>query len=159
MADSGAPLIREAREGDLPRLLVLLDQLAQQGQRQEETFAPVTEQHRKTLRELTADRNVALLVLEHQGEVQGACVLYILANLSHGSRPFGLVENVVVDEAARGRGHGGLLMAEAVRRATERGCYKVVLLSNLRRTDAHRFYARIGFSNSHKGFSLYREAH
>jgi hypothetical protein len=35
-------------------------------------------------------------------------------------------------------------------------CYKVVPFSNLRRPDAHRFYERIGFANTYKGFTRYR---
>jgi len=147
--------MREAREADLPRLLVLLEQLASGGQQPADAAREVTEQHRSVIGELIADQRYRLLVLEHNGVVQGSCVLYSLPNLSHGAQRWGVVENVIVEATARGRRYGELLMAEAVRLAEASGCYKVSLMSNVRRPDAHRFYERIGFTPTHKGFTNY----
>jgi N-acetylglutamate synthase-like GNAT family acetyltransferase len=153
--DSRAATVREAREGDLPRLLALLYQLSQQGERPETAVEPATVQHETALHELMADPRFQLLVVEDTGQVQGSCVLYVLPNLSYGATPFGVIENVIVDEQVRRRGYGELLIAAAVRRAKEAGCYKIALQSNARRAEAHRFYERIGFVNSHKGFTNY----
>ena len=65
-----------------------------------------------------------------------------------------MVEHVVVDEAMRSRGYGEMLMAEAIRRAREVGSHRMSLGSNLRRVDSHRFYERLGFKASQKGFVL-----
>lgn len=43
----------------------------------------------------------------------------------------------------------------AVEAARAKGCALVQLTSNKKRTDAHRFYERIGFSKSHDGFKRY----
>ena len=51
-------------------------------------------------------------------------------------------------------GSGAMLVADAVDRARSRGCYRVQLTSNLARSDAHRFYERLGFVPSHVGFKL-----
>ena len=40
-------------------------------------------------------------------------------------------------------------------RARAAGCYRIQLTSNKVRSDAHRFYLRHGFVNSHEGFKLY----
>jgi GNAT superfamily N-acetyltransferase len=66
-----------------------------------------------------------------------------------------VVENVVVDERCRGLGYGQLLMEHAEQFAGAAGCYKVMLASNLRRGDAHRFYERLGYRASHHGFTKY----
>jgi GNAT superfamily N-acetyltransferase len=45
-------------------------------------------------------------------------------------------------------------MQWAIERCREAGCEVVQLTSNKIRTDAHRFYARLGFKPSHEGFKL-----
>lgn len=62
-----------------------------------------------------------------------------------------LVEAVRVGSGMRGQGIGERLMQVAMDRARERGCGIIQLTSDLRRTDAHRFYARLGFEASHVG--------
>ncbi len=72
-------------------------------------------------------------------------------------QPFGLLENLVVSEASRGRGIGTHLIAEAQRIASALDCSKLLLLSGVQRTDAHRFFASEGFSGDTKrGFVKYR---
>jgi len=68
--------------------------------------------------------------------------------------PFRTRADVVVDEHQRSRGYGELLMAEAIRIAKEAGSQRMSLGSNLRRMDSHRFYERLGFQASQKGFVL-----
>ena len=72
-------------------------------------------------------------------------MLVIVPNLGHDGAPYALIENVVVDEAARGAGHGERLLRYMIDEARAAGCYKVVLTSRKSRQDAHRFYERIGF--------------
>ena len=156
---SSTARIRDARTEDIPRLLELYLQLSESSQHPEQEIQPLTDAHRATLEQITADPNTRVVVLEEDERVIGTLALYVLPNLSHGGRPFAIVENVVVDVALRGGGYGKLLMAEAVRLAREAGCYKVALTSNSKRAPAHAFYEGIGFANTHKGFTLYLEAH
>jgi GNAT superfamily N-acetyltransferase len=67
------------------------------------------------------------------------------------------IENMVVDEARRGRGAGRALLDACFDFARERDCYKVQLQSDEARGGAHRFYARAGFSPSSVGFRRYFE--
>jgi GNAT superfamily N-acetyltransferase len=46
------------------------------------------------------------------------------------------------------------MMAWAIEEASRRGCALVQLTSDKARTDAHRFYARLGFVASHEGMKL-----
>jgi ribosomal protein S18 acetylase RimI-like enzyme len=55
------------------------------------------------------------------------------------------IEDVVVDEAARGRGAGEALTREAVRLAGERGARTVDLTSRPSREAANRMYEKVGF--------------
>jgi GNAT superfamily N-acetyltransferase len=52
----------------------------------------------------------------------------------------------------RSRGIGGQLLAAAMEAARQAGCYRMQLTSNVRRSDAHRFYEQNGFEASHVGF-------
>ena len=55
------------------------------------------------------------------------------------------IEDVVVDEAARGQGVGAALTQEAVRLARAAGARTVDLTSRPSRQDANRLYERLGF--------------
>jgi ribosomal protein S18 acetylase RimI-like enzyme len=55
------------------------------------------------------------------------------------------IEDVVVDEEARGQGAGAALVRAALERAREAGARTVDLTSRPERTDAHRLYERLGF--------------
>lgn len=54
----------------------------------------------------------------------------------------------------RGRGIGAAMMRHAIEVARSAGAASVQLTSNAGRTDAHRFYERLGFQRSHAGFKL-----
>jgi ribosomal protein S18 acetylase RimI-like enzyme len=56
-----------------------------------------------------------------------------------------VIEDVVVDEAARGRGIGAALIREAIERARAAGADGISLTSNPQREAANRLYQSIGF--------------
>jgi GNAT superfamily N-acetyltransferase len=143
--------IRRARPSDLPELVALLQQLSLDEPR-EDARAPAS--YEAAFRDIEADLRQTLLVAEDDGSIIGTAVIIVLPNLSHVGRPYAVVEDVVVDSARRGQGLGETLMRRAIDMAREAGCYKLVLTSNRRRADAHRFYERLGFTASHIGFRM-----
>jgi len=46
------------------------------------------------------------------------------------------------------------MIEAAIEEARKHGCRLVQLTSDSRRTDAHRFYDRLGFTPTHTGFKL-----
>ena len=62
------------------------------------------------------------------------------------------IEGVRVASDLRGQGIGAQLMADAEVRARAAGCTQMQLTTNRARTDAHRFYDRLGFTPSHIGY-------
>jgi GNAT superfamily N-acetyltransferase len=62
-----------------------------------------------------------------------------------------LIEGVRVRSDRRSSGIGGRLIEWCIDRARQRGCRMVQLTSNKSRTDAIRFYERLGFVSSHEG--------
>jgi ribosomal protein S18 acetylase RimI-like enzyme len=62
------------------------------------------------------------------------------------------LEDVVVDDAARGQGIGAALTLEAIRLAREHGAVNMYLTSAPHRQAAHRLYERLGFTRPDTGY-------
>ncbi len=147
---AGMVIVRRARAADLDAVCELLAQLPIDGR-----AAIPADAAGRVFDAILRQRGRSLLVAESDGTVVGTADLVIVANLTHGCRSFGLVENVVVAPDARRHGIGRALMERVVSDAQAAGCYKVQLLSNTERTDAHDFYAAIGFELRAAGFRRY----
>ena len=145
--------IRRATEADLPRIVELLSQLSL-GDDRDTPAEPLPESYRAALRQIEADPRQQLLVVEAEGHVVATGTLGIIPNLSYRGRPWAFVEGLVVDSSARGKGYGEALLRYAIEEARRAGCYKISLTSNKRRTEAHRFYQKLGFVATHEGFRL-----
>jgi GNAT superfamily N-acetyltransferase len=145
--------IRHAKEADIPRLLELYRQLSLDPSA--DAPEPALEDCREVLRAVSDMPGRELLVAEEDGQVVGTAMLVITPSLAHGASPWAVVEHVVVEEKLRSRGIGRQLMERAVRKAGEAGCYKIMLCSNKKRRDAHRFYRSLGFTATHEGFHRY----
>ena len=55
---------------------------------------------------------------------------------------------MLVDETWRSRGIGASLVRAAERALAAQGCYMVEVTSHVRRTEAHRFYERLGYEKT-----------
>jgi ribosomal protein S18 acetylase RimI-like enzyme len=84
----------------------------------------------------------SLFVARVRGVVVGMLTLAIF-RVPTGMRAW--IEDVVVDEAARGAGAGGALVAAALAEAAEAGARTVDLTSRPERAAANRLYQRMGF--------------
>ena len=92
---------------------------------------------------LGSDANT-LLLARVEGRVVGMLTL-IMFPLPSGLR--GRIEDVVVDEAARGHGVGAALTGEALRLAEAAEVRTVDLTSRPSRQAANRLYERLGFQS------------
>lgn len=70
--------------------------------------------------------------------------LYIMRNDLH-DEPFGLLEDVYVDENYRGQGVGSELVKKVIEMAKEKNCYKIIATSRTSRPKVHELYKRLGF--------------
>lgn len=82
------------------------------------------------------------LIARVDGAIVGALTLVVFP-IPTGLRAW--IEDVVVDEAARGQGVGGALTREAVRLARSAGARTVDLTSRPSREAANRLYEQLGF--------------
>lgn len=108
----------------------------------------------KAFEDINADASQLLMVADRDGAVVGTLQLTIIPGLARKGALRGQVEAVRVRSDQRGSGLGGMLMDWAIAESRRRGCALVQLTSDASRTDAHRFYERLGFVASHQGFKL-----
>jgi ribosomal protein S18 acetylase RimI-like enzyme len=83
-----------------------------------------------------------LLARDADGAIVGMLTLAVF-RIPTGLRAW--IEDVVVDEAARGRGVGAALTDAAIKIANQRGARTVDLTSRPSREAANRLYQRLGF--------------
>ncbi len=94
------------------------------------------------LKAMVADPAVTLLLARDGSEILGtAAVVVYTTPIWVKAR----IEDVVVDQAARGRGVGEALVKECIEVARHRGAAVVELQSARSREAANRLYSRLGF--------------
>jgi ribosomal protein S18 acetylase RimI-like enzyme len=106
---------------------------------------------RADLEQIVASPATTILVARDSATIVGTLTL-ALVPIPTGLRAW--IEDVVVDESARGQGAGEALTREAIRLAAEAGARTVDLTSRPERTAANRLYERIGFRR--RDTSVYR---
>ena len=98
---------------------------------------------RELLADLVDGADTALFLARIDGVIVGSLTLAFY-RIPTGMKAW--IEDVVVDDAARGHGVGRLLSEAAVDEARRRGAKNVSLTSRPSRDVANRLYQRIGFS-------------
>jgi GNAT superfamily N-acetyltransferase len=74
----------------------------------------------------------------------------IVPNLTHGQRPYALIENVVTDAAYRRRGLASACLAFAGETAKRENCYKIMLMTGAKDEGTLHFYEQAGFDRHEK---------
>ncbi|WP_306184531.1 GNAT family N-acetyltransferase [Streptomyces sp. MK5] len=143
--------IREAVTGDVPAIVAMLadDPLGAQRESPDD-LAP----YLAALERLSADPNQHLVVAVREGSVVGTLQLTVIPGLSRRGATRSIIEAVRIHADERGSGLGTQLIEWAIAESRRQGCQLVQLTSDRTRTDAHRFYERLGFEASHIGFKL-----
>lgn len=101
---------------------------------------------------LSRNDRAATLVAECDAEVCGMLGVGTY-RVWHRDGLIGHLATVVVDERYRSQGVGALLLQAAEDWLRERGVHHVVLTSASRRTEAHRFYLKHGYSLTGQRFA------
>lgn len=87
------------------------------------------------------------------GQEVGRAWLYLVYNNLH-KEPYGLLEDVFVDEKFRSKGVGGELLKKIIALAKENGCYKLLATSRHSRKEVHGWYERLGFKEYGSAFRM-----
>ncbi|MER6713186.1 MULTISPECIES: GNAT family N-acetyltransferase [unclassified Streptomyces] len=143
--------IRAAVADDVPAIVGMLadDPLGAQRESPDDLAPYLT-----ALERLSADPNQHLVVAVRGGRVVGTLQLTVIPGLSRRGATRSIIEGVRIHADERGSGLGTQLIEWAIAESRDQGCQLVQLTSDKTRTDAHRFYERLGFTASHTGFKL-----
>jgi GNAT superfamily N-acetyltransferase len=154
MAPHSEIRFRSARREDLPAIVALLADDAL-GATRESATDPLPPEYTRAFDRIASDSGQELVVAEREGDVIGVLQLSIIASLTWRGTTRALIEGVRVRADARGSGVGEALVREAIARARAHGCGIIQLTTDRSRTDAHRFYERLGFHATHVGMKLH----
>lgn len=132
--------IRKATLADADALTDLLTQLGYPGT---QGFI------REKIVALNRHSDAELMVAVENDAVLGFISIHFIPQIARVGA-FARISYLCVDDRARDRGIGDLLMSRGERLAAERGCDRIEVHSHSRRTGAHEFYKRRGFEESPK---------
>ena len=137
-------MLRRIKASDLDGLLLLYRHL------HTDDIEPSKDELEKVWQYIIVSDYFICFVIEKDDLLVSSCSLAIVPNLTRGGKSIGLIENVVTHCNYRGKGLGKIIMSAALDFAKEQNCYKVMLLSNAQRREAHKFYETLGFSSEDK---------
>jgi GNAT superfamily N-acetyltransferase len=135
---------RRIKESDFNNLLLLYEHL------HEDDIAASRDILEKVWQDIINNDFFIYFVIELDGLIVSSCNLTIIPNLTRGGKSIGLIENVVTHREYRNKGLGKNIIETAINFAEKKNCYKVMLLSSSKRTEAHQFYETLGFSSEDK---------
>lgn len=145
-------VLRRAVEADVAAVVDLLgdDRLGAARESRVDDLEP----YLVAFRAIDADPAHLLLVADDDTRVVATMQLTFLPGLARRGALRAQIEAVRVHRDFRSRGLGAAMFEWAIAESRRRGCALVQLTTDKARTDAHRFYARLGFVNSHEGLKL-----
>jgi len=141
MGDRPDVRFRAAEGRDVPRLVALIGELFAI----ETAFTVDPARQERGLRALLAAPYARVLVAEGKGQIVGLCSVQLAVSTAEGALS-GLIEDVVVDRAWRGKGIGRALLDEAEAWARGQGAARVQLLADQRNAPALEFYKGRGWT-------------
>ena len=149
----GTVTLRRARTEDTAAIVALLADDAISAARGDTASDDDLPAYAAGLGSVLADASNDLLVAEHDGAIVGTFQLTRIPGMSRRGATRLLVEAVRVRSDLRSSGVGSALMRWIMDVATaDLGSPLVQLTSDAQRVEAHRFYERLGFAGSHRGF-------
>lgn len=142
----------EATPNDLPDVISILanDVL---GKHRENADALVKYQY--AFDAITSDPNAQIIIVKINDEIIGVAQLNFIANLTYQGATRAQIEGVRIREDYQGQGIGKQLFNHLITLSKNHGCHLVQLTSNKSRKDAHDFYKKLGFDDSHEGFKMF----
>lgn len=150
---AGTARLRRATIDDADAVIALLADDAISAARGDVASEEDRPAYRAGLVEILADASNDLLVVDLDDEIVGTLQLTSIPGMSRRGARRLLVEAVRVRSDLRSSGLGsGIMRWVSDTAAPGLGAAMVQLTSDASRVDAHRFYERLGYVGSHRGF-------
>jgi len=125
------------------------------GKERETLSEPLLPAYFKAFDAIAADeRNVLIVAEAPDSKVLGCLQMTVIPGLGYQGAERAIIEDVRVDKAYRGRKIGHQMLRWAIGEARRRQCRLIELFVHEKRASARRFYARLGFKDSHAGMRL-----
>ncbi|GGO28516.1 GNAT family N-acetyltransferase [Deinococcus humi] len=143
--------IKRAQLKDVEALVALLQDDVLGSQRESEMLNIYIQ----AFQAIDRDQNQLLVaVFNEQDDIVGTMQLTLIPGLARQGATRLQIEAVRVSASARGTGLGSALFQWAAQYGREHGATIAQLTTDKRRTDAHRFYERLGYVATHEGMKL-----
>ncbi len=146
---------RKAKRKDVSFIVEMLsdDKL---GKLREDFQTPVPEKYYRAFEKINSDESQELIVIENDhGEIVGTFQLTFIQYLTYQGGIRAQIEAVRIREDQTGKGIGHKAIQWAISQAKEKGAHIIQLTSDKKRSDAIRFYEKLGFVASHEGMKLH----
>ena len=141
--------VARASESDVPALAALLADDVLGAERESTDVEP----YLVAFQEIDRDRNQLLVaVRDADDNLVGTMQLTLIPGLARAGAKRLQIEGVRLAATTRGTGLGTALFEWAHEYGYRHGAALVQLTTDKTRTDAHRFYDRLGYRASHEGF-------
>ena len=137
--------VRRPEKADAAALAELMTQLG---------YPTRTSEMEMRMETIGADKNYVTFVAVSEGKVCGMIGTAASYSYEHNN-PGAKIMALVVSDQMRGRGVGRALIAAAENDLAQRNIRRVAVNTHFRRTDAHEFYEKNGYTKN--GFRLVKE--
>lgn len=146
----------EFRQAKLEDVLKIVKLLADDplGVLREDPSEPLVEGYLKAFAAIEKDPNNELTTVWLKDQLVGCMQITFIPYLTHQGSWRALIEGVRIHRDFRSQGLGEKMIEYAIQRAKEKGCSMVQLTTTKTRSDAIRFYEKLGFQVTHEGMKL-----
>jgi ribosomal protein S18 acetylase RimI-like enzyme len=146
-------VFRSALLSDVRAIVALLadDEL---GSQREITGTLLDQRYVDAFDAIEADANQRLVVVVDGNEVIGTLQISLIPGIARMGAWRGQIEAVRIAAHRRDSGLGHKMFEWAISECRSRACSLVQLTTDKSRTDAHRFYEKLGFTASHECYKL-----
>ena len=146
---------RKANRNDVFEIVKMIahDEL---GKSREDFKDPLPDKYYAAFDNISNDTNQELIVLEDDNStIIGTLQLSFIQYLTYQGGIRAQIEAVRIHEDHRGKGLGEKMFTWAIEKAKERGAHLIQLTTDKKRSQALRFYEKLGFEASHEGMKLH----